>query len=203
MYSVREVFSDNITDLDIYQIIQFCDENGNQNPNYRYQHFTLDQPTNNWFDVMFKEKRFSKDNGGLCLLLHNNDLVGISGYNRSTFSPDIWISGARTLIHKEHRHNILISKHIVPFQIDAIKQRGGKCVVWLFDASNKRNIFNIAKKGKLNALLQDKLAEFRESYENLQLLDYPIVINHTMQNVIYEYLDPAYTFDWDIIECTM
>lgn len=204
MYSVREVFSNEISDLDIYQIVQFCDENSDHNSNYKYQHHSLTQPPNNWYDVMFRERRFLKNNGGLCLLFHDDALVGISGYNRSSFSPDIWISGARTLIHKNYRHNVLISKYLVPFQIDAIKKQGGKCVVWLFDAHNDKSIFKIAKNGKLNVLLQNKLDMFKQiTYSNLQFLEYPIVVNHSLQNVIYQYLDESYTFDWNSLECTM
>lgn len=204
MYSVKEVFSDSITDLDRYQIIKFCDENGVQNPNYSYQHHSLEQPNNNWYDVMFKEQRFSKENGGLCLLMHESEIVGISGYNRSELNPEIWISGVRTLIHTEHRHNVLISKFIVPFQIQSIKERNGKCVIWLFDAGNEKNIFRVVKNGKLNVLLQNQLEAFKKTaYNNLQVLDYPIVVNHTLQYVIYQYLEDGYTFDWNSLECTM
>jgi len=203
MYTIKEVFSDSISELDIFQIVQFCDENGDSS-NYLYQHHNLDQPKNNWYDVMFKEKRFSKVQGGLCLLYFNDDLVGISGYNQTEFSSDIWISGARTLIHKEHRNNVLISSYIVPYQIKAILKRNGKCVLWLFDAHNTKTIFKIVKKGKLNVLLQNKLDFFKETaYTDLKMLEYPIIINNTLQNVIYQYLDPEYTFDWNSLECTM
>jgi hypothetical protein len=77
-------------------------------------------------------------------------------------------------------------------------------VLWLFDAHNTKTIFKIVKKGKLNVLLQNKLDFFKETaYTDLKMLEYPIIINNTLQNVIYQYLDPEYTFDWNSLECTM
>jgi len=192
MYQIKELHSDTITESEIQSIIEFCDSNSNDS-NYRYQHHTFEQDKNNWYTLMFKEGRFLKDIGGLCVAYEGDNIIAISGYSQSDINPNIFIGGIRTLKAVDHRDFSTIIEYIIPYQRQTIIDRGGRCVIFLIETEKQASFYRLARNMSVRKRIKN---EDRNYYTTFSTLDYPIHINNSILNVVYEYLDPNYKFDW-------
>ena len=195
MYQIKELHSDSITDADIQNIIEFCDSNS-QDSNYRYCHYTFEQNRNNWYSLMFKEGRFLRSVGGLCVAYDGDSIVAISGYNRSEIDPNIFIGGVRTLKSVDRRDFSTVAELLIPYQRQAIIARGGKCVVFLIETDKQASFYKLAQRQSVRKHLENK---DRNYYTTFTTLEYPIHINNSVLDVVYEYLDPTFTVDWELL----
>jgi hypothetical protein len=193
MYQIKELHSDTITESEIQSIIEFCDLNSSDS-NYQYRHYTFEQDKNNWYTLMFKESRFLKAIGGLCVAYDGDDIVAISGYNQSDVDPSIFIGGVRTLKSVDRRDFSTIIEYLIPYQRQAILNRGGKCVVFLIETEKQASFYRLARNVSVRKRIEN---ESRSYYTTFTTLDYPIHINNSVLNVVYEYLDSSYTVDWE------
>jgi hypothetical protein len=82
---------------------------------------------------LLKTNIFSQDHGGLTLLYDNNEIVHLSGFNRSEFHPEVFICGVRTLTRKDYRHKFLMSTYAVPVQTKLVLDLGGRMTIYCFD----------------------------------------------------------------------
>jgi hypothetical protein len=194
MYQIKELHSDSITDADIQNIIEFCDSNS-QDSNYRYCHYTFEQ-NRNWYSLMFKEGRFLRSVGGLCVVYDGDSIVAISGYNRSEIDPNIFIGGVRTLKSVDRRDFSTVGKLLIPYQRQAIINRGGKCLVLLFETDKPNNFYRMLQRASVMKHISNKDRNF---YTTGVALPYPIEINSSILNVMYEYLDPTFAVDWELL----
>jgi hypothetical protein len=192
MYTIKELHSDTITDWEIQNIIEFCDEFG-PDANYQYRHNQFEQEPNHWYSLMFKEGRFLKAVGGLCVAYDGDTIVAISGYSRSTIDPNIFIIGIRTLKNPEYRDFSTIMKGLIPYQRQSIRAKGGKCMISLFDIDKGQSFYKLARRQAVKKFVENGRTEYHPGW---LALDYPIQINNSVLNVVCEYLDPAFEFDW-------
>ena len=195
MYQIKELHSDSITDADIQNIIEFCDSNS-QDSNYRYCHYTFEQTANHWYSLMFKEGRFLKAIGGMCVAYDKDTIVAISGYNRSEINPNIFIGGVRTLKSVDRRDFSTVGELLIPYQRQAIINRGGKCLVLLFETDKPNNFYRMLQRASVMKHISNKDRNF---YTTGVALPYPIEINSSILNVMYEYLDPTFAVDWELL----
>ena len=195
MYQIKELHSDSITDWEIQSIIEFCDSNS-YDPNYRYCHSTFEQNSKNWYSLMFKEGRFLKSVGGLCVVYDKDSIVAISGYNRSEIDPNIFIGGVRTLKAVDRRDFSTVGELLIPYQRQAIIERGGKCLVLLFETDKPNNFYKMLQRASVMKHISDKNRNF---YTTGTALSHPIKINNSILNVMYEYLDPTFTVNWELL----
>lgn len=193
MYQIKELHSDTITNSEIQSIIEFCDSNS-WDSNYRCRHYTFEQDKNNWYSLMFKEGRFLKATGGLCVAYDQDTIVAISGYNQSNLNPNIFIGGVRTLKSVDRRDFSTIIEYLIPYQRQAILNRGGKCVVFLIETEKQASFYRLAQSMSVRRRIEN---ESRNYYTTFTTLNYPIHINNSVLNVVYEYLDPSFKFDWE------
>jgi hypothetical protein len=143
---------------------------------------------------MFKEGRFLKSVGGLCVAYDRDSIVAISGYNRSEIDPNIFIGGVRTLKSLDRRDFSTIIEYLIPYQRQAILNRGGKCVVFLIETEKQASFYRLAQSMSVRKRIENKS---RNYYTTFTTLNYPIHINNSVLNVVYEYLDPSFKFDWE------
>jgi len=196
MYTITELNSDTITNWEIQTIIEFCDEFG-PDSNYRYCHSQFEQEPNHWYSLMFKEGRFLKSVGGLCVAYDGDTIVAISGYSRSNIDPNIFVIGIRTLKNTNYRDFLTIMKGIVPYQRQSIRARGGKCVISLFDLDKDQSFYNLARRQVIRRFVEKGRKDYYDLGHDWLALDYPIQINNSVLNVVCEYLDPTFRFDWE------
>jgi len=195
MYQIKELHSDTITESEIQSIIEFCDLNSSDS-NYQYRHYTFEQDKNNWYTLMFKESRFLKAIGGLCVAYDGDDIVAISGYNQSDVDPSIFIGGVRTLKAVDRRDFSTVGELLIPYQRQAIIERGGKCLVLLFETDKPNNFYKMLQRASVMKHISDKNRNF---YTTGIALPHPIKINNSILDVMYEYLDPTFTVNWELL----
>ena len=193
MYQIKEYHSDTITDREIMSIIEFCDTVG-PDSNYTYCHHRFEQTTNHWYSLMFKEGRFLKAVGGMCVAYDGDTIVAISGYNRSNIDPNIFVIGVRTLKNPEYRDFSTVMKCLIPYQRQSIIDRGGKCLISLFEVDKDQSFYKLARRQAVKKFVENGRTEYHPGWT---ALDYPIQINNSVLNVVCEYLDPAFTFNWE------
>ena len=195
---IKTIHSDSYTDKEIQDIINLCRSNYDESGNYNVDDW--ENRDNTLLSVFLKQKRFSKDNGGLVLIYDNEKLCGLSGYNKSNFNSDIYILGVRTLIDKEYRHRLLMSSYFIPTQIDLVKNCA-KMVVFIFDKNNVFNLYDIFTQGKLNLFLKNKYNDFAHIWDNLKAIDFPVIIyNGSVHNVLYISIDKTFEFNWETLK---
>lgn len=191
---LKLIHSDNFDETDLIQVIELCRKNS-YIPNYEVEDWK--SKNNSFLHVFLNEKRFSQERGGLLLLRDGKKLCGFSGYYRSSFNRDVYLLGVRTLVDVHYRHKLLMSSHFIPKQIDLVTGQA-KLVAFTFDLNNVKNIYHIYQEGKLNNFLKNKLATFPH-WERLISLDYPVLIQGTLQNVLYIKLDESFEFQWSTL----
>jgi hypothetical protein len=141
--------------------------------------------------------RFTPPYGEFHLLLDNNKIVACGGVYRSEFSRDVAIAGCRAWIHKDYRNLSLAREYLLPAQKQWALDNEIKIISLTFNDYNK-NIIQIFKKRRLGEHRSP-----REShhifYLNFNEVDFPVNIQYTKQWIIYEILDPLWSYDWRLI----
>jgi hypothetical protein len=191
---MKLMYSDDYDQMELDAAIELCRKNPDL-PNYMIDEW--EKKPGSLLYVFLKEKRFTRDKGGLLLLKENQKICGFSAFYQSPFHPDIYILGVRTLVSVEFRHNLLLSTYFIPKQLELIKGRA-KLALFTFDTNKPNNIYNIFQKGRLNLFLKNKLSSFPH-WENLKSVNYPVYIQNTLQNVLYLKLDQNFDYDWNLL----
>lgn len=199
MIETKLVHSNTISDLDNQRLLEFCS-------NFRdLENYSDVDYSNNNRSLLYKFHHtdiFTSNRGGLVLIYNSGRLVQVSGYNRSDFHPDIFICGVRTITLPEFRHNLYMSTYNVPLQTQLVTELGGKMMVYCFDTSQSKSVYNLVVNNKFNLFLRNRGSEFTDHaliYRDLTALEFPVWINYTLQNVLYKLLDPDFKFDWSTI----
>jgi hypothetical protein len=201
MYKLKELHSDTITNSEILDLIKFCDDFGFEDSNYRYNHSSFEQCPNNWYTLMFNELRFAQSVGGLCVAYDNDQIIGISGYNRSNIHPKIYVGAVRTLIHKDYRTALLTTQLFLPYQIKAIENCGGACAIWLFETETENTFYKVIRKESVRkALFRNSRQYHSDIIEHTVSLDYPIMVNNRPLNCLVRNIDKDFKFDWESLK---
>ena len=139
--------------------------------------------------------RFKNSNGNFIILKHGKDIVGCAGIYISSFSEEIAIAGARAWITERFRNCGLVRNYILPHQKKWAKEHQCKQIALTFNQYNK----NLIETFKRNRLGMEKLSSRTSEhlfYNGLEELEFPVIIQNSIQWVIYEKLDNDYNFDW-------
>lgn len=160
----------------------------------------------NWQDnpksLLYKlheTEAFHSDNGGLVMVYDDLELVHIAGFTRSDFHNDVFIGGVRTLTVPEYRHQLLMSTYSVPALTAKVIEMSGKMIMYTFDKD--KSLYKIVVNKKFNLFLKNRQSEFdvEQVYGGMQPYEHPVYVNYTVQHVLYKYLDPSFSFDWELI----
>ena len=147
--------------------------------------------------ILFKNKRFCEPRGEFFLLRCNDQIIGCSGIYISDFSKEIAIGGCRTWINKNFRNQSLMRDYLLPIQKRWAIDRGLKVIALTFNDYNK-NMIKIWKRIRFGEKRSPRTPE-HIFYNNFNELNFPVLIQHTKQWLIYENLDSQSNFDWQKI----
>ena len=143
------------------------------------------------------EKVYSGDVGSFQVLLHNEKIVGCGGVYTSPFCASLAIGGTRTWITKEYRNLSLPREYLLPAQKQwAIEHKFG-AIALTFNAYNK-NIVTIFKRVRLGEKRTPK-EPHHIFYNGTNEVPFPVRLQYTKQYVIYENLDPNWSYDWETV----
>jgi hypothetical protein len=149
--------------------------------------------------LVYHSNRFKKDNGDVFALLKGEEIIALSGVNKSDFDPLVALGGVRTWVTKPYRGKFLVGRHLCPLQLAWAKDRNYKTLCLTFNEYNKRLIpyfkrsgLGIQKKRNPNSLF----------YNGQFHVDFACNINLTKQYVIYHKIDESYEPNWNSIKWT-
>lgn len=143
--------------------------------------------------LLEKTNRF-QDNGYFQVLFDHDKIIACSGMYASQFSKDIAILGCRTWVAKDYRNKMIPREFLLPTERNIAIQRNYKCVILTFNDYNK-NLSLIWKRKRFGEKRSDRKS-YHFGFNGVTLLDFPVMIQHTRQWVIYENLEKSFDFDW-------
>ena len=201
---IVEIFSDNVSSEWLEKIINFCrlayDENKHEARNNMQVEGWQNAPSCLLY-ILNIEKRFSRHNGGLQLLVNDQDVImAISGYYRSDFAPEIYIMGVRSWVLKEFRHNLLIADFLLSYQLSEIKKRKAHFAIITFNESTLAFAKLIERSNKYpqaknKFFFGDK---YPELYKDMRLWPSPLKIKNVKQWILIKDLADSH-FDWSAL----
>jgi hypothetical protein len=202
-YKVIEIHSDNIASAILEKVMTFCrlavDENKHEaRSNMQVEGWELN-PSSLLY-LLLIEKRFSESRGGLQLLMHNDEIVAVSGYYRADFNEGVYLMGVRSWVLKTHRFNLLVAEYLLPYQLAEIQRRGGHTAAISFNDSTKAFAKLIERSNKsADAKLKFFFGEnYPDIYKDMILWEKPVKIKEVKQWVLIKKLLPG-DFDWNTI----
>jgi hypothetical protein len=142
-------------------------------------------------------KTYAAPRGVFYLVLDNNDIIACSGAYQSEFCSDLLIAGARTWISKKYRNLSVAREYLLPCQKEFAIKNNYKAIALSFNDYNK-NIIKIWKRNRLGENRSPRQLHHM-FYNNFQMVEFPVAIQHTPQWVIYEKLDSNFNFEWNNI----
>jgi hypothetical protein len=140
--------------------------------------------------ILQKNERFSKDSGTFHLLYDDDTIIGCGGVYISDFSPHVAIAGNRTWIDKKYRNLQYMKNYILVENKAWVTKKAVDVIALSFNSYNK-NVIKLFIKG-MNIGTRTERHVF---YNNFNILDFSVIIQHTPQWVIYENLTD-FRYDW-------
>ncbi len=150
--------------------------------------------------ILEKTDRFKGDVGSFHILTVNQVIIACAGVYRSDFDSKVAILGCRTWVHENYRHRILIREHLLPVHKQWAIQHDCDILTLTFNVYNK-NLIKTFQRLRLGEN-KDRITSRQEKhlfYNNLNVLDYPVIIKNTEQWIIYEKLGDR-DFNWESIK---
>jgi hypothetical protein len=151
--------------------------------------------------ILENTSRFDGTTGQFFILFENDEIVACSGVYISNFNNYIALAGVRTWVKKEYRHLSLNKDYLLVEHKKWCINRNIKLIALTFNDYNK-NIIQIFKRNRLgesNARV-NKREPNNLFYNGIEEVEFPVIIQHTPQWVIYEKLDKSFNFDWATIK---
>jgi hypothetical protein len=195
-----------------YQLITFNKDITEQFFNFCKEASLQDDPAavNMWADdwqyqshtlpyLLINNSRYAKPNGEFFLIMYKLEIVGCSGIYFSQFDPNFALAGCRTWINQTHRNKLLSRELLLPAQKKWAQDRNASAVGMTFNDYNK-NVKEMWKRFRLGEQRSPR-QPYHMFFNNLNEVDFPVTIQYTKQWLIYERLDPTWTFDWTQIQC--
>lgn len=180
-------FSDEIDDTQLAELVVFCERAFADREKPAHVNMAADRKdSRTLLHILMEEKQFRKGFGGLCVKREGSEIIGLSGFYRSDFSPYVWAMGVRTWVLKEHRQAFTMSQHLFPHMWSLAQQQGAKLGYWTFNSYNKKYY---------EAFSQIRRYAF-SFYEDMTFLPYPVQIRNVEQWVCYKKTDSDFKFDW-------
>ena len=194
----------NYYDLDKQQYNAFvgflkeCSTETDQPAHKNMYDLNWEQKNNTLLYILEKTDRF-RTNGAFTILFDNLAVLACSGVYRSNFCDDFAIAGTRTWIHKNYRNKQIPREILLPHEKAWAIKNSYKAIGLCFNDYNK-NIIEIFYRKRLGET-RTKRDKHHMFYNGVNKLDYPIIIQHTKQWVIYEVLNDSFNFDWSTLLC--
>jgi len=151
--------------------------------------------------ILENTDRFLYPNGEFNILFYNSLIVGCAGVYKSLFSNEIALAGTRAWLSKEFRNKHILREYFLPNHKLWAKMNYCKAVALCFNEYNK-SLIKVFKRTRLGE--SSSRVNFKEPkhlfYNGICEIDFPVIIQHTKQYVIYEKLDTNFMFDWQLIK---
>jgi hypothetical protein len=140
------------------------------------------------------ETRFTGDKGIFHFIADGSELVGCGGVYVSDFSAKVALLGVRSWLIPAIRGKSVIRDLLLPIQKSWARQRGCNIFALSFNDYNK----NLRILFIRNLMNRNKRTADMLFYNNINVVEFPVLIQYVPQWVIYE-KDNLDDFDWTTI----
>jgi hypothetical protein len=191
----------NLTNSENDSFIEFLKEASTETTQPAHENMWDDEweNKNNTLPYLLEKTDRFKSRGAYNIIFDNNVVVACSGIYTSAFCSDLAIAGTRTWINKDYRNKSIARDILVTEKAWAIENKF-KAVGICFNDYNK-NLINIWKRIRLGEKRTPRQSHHL-FYNGVNELEFPVTIQYTKQWIIFEKLDPAFDFDWELIRHT-
>jgi hypothetical protein len=148
--------------------------------------------------ILTNTDRYSTPKGEFFIVLENSRIVGCSGIYFSDFNSQLALAGCRTWITKDYRNKLLSREILLPAQKKWAIDRNATAVGLTFNDYNK-NLIKTFKRTRLGEQRSPRQPHHL-FYSNFNEVEFPVIIQHTRQWVIYEILDSKFNFNWSTMK---
>lgn len=146
--------------------------------------------------LIYNTDRFSNNNGIFFILRKDGNIIGSSGIYISDFDKNVAIGGVRSWINPEYKANLVIGRQIFPHQLKWAINKSIKSVAFTFNEYNNRLVNYFTRTGL--GITKNRTPDMF-FYNGVHVVDFPVLIQHTKQWVIYHKIDELYTPNWQSI----
>jgi hypothetical protein len=140
--------------------------------------------------------RFDGNKGQMYVIYDGLHIVGCSGCYISDFSPKVGILGTRSWLEPKYRVRQVIRNMVLPDQRDWMIEKGMKQIALTFNEYN-RNLIHLFERQIVKRAPRSPRHMF---HLNMNKVEHKVMIQYTPQWVLYESLDPAWSFDWSTLK---
>lgn len=146
--------------------------------------------------ILEKTDRFKNGNDGIFqILFDGNKIAACSGAYRSSFCSDLALLGVRTWIHKSYRNQLISREFLLPYEKKWAIENDHKALGLTFNEYNK-NLMLLWNKIRFGEHRTSRQSH-HFGYNGVHRVDFLINIQYTMQYIIYEKLDPNWSYNWE------
>jgi hypothetical protein len=148
-------------------------------------------------NLIYVKKRLIDPKGQFYVAKVNDQIVAVAGVYISDFDSRVAIGSVRAWVTNEYRGKFVIGKYILPKQLKWAKEKNCALFFLTFNEYNK-DLIKIVKRsgfGRLKNRTSDMLF-----FNGVKEAPYPCLVQNTKQWVVYDVIDPTYSFDWQKIK---
>lgn len=153
--------------------------------------------------VLLKTNRFTENKGVFSFLYDNNIIVASSGAYISDFDPQVVIGGVRAWKLNTLRGGYYISKNIMPIHEDWAVKNNAKVFALTFNEYNFELMQKMNRSGQWERARKSRFlfGSLRDTYyQDMNVLPYKVLIQQTVQHVLYKNLIDGYSPSWPKID---
>jgi len=189
----------NLSPLQKHSFFVFCKEASMEKDQPAYNNmWSSDWPvrSNTLPHILEKTSRFEQG-GEFFILFDSDQVVACGGVYRSSFCDSLALIGVRTWVHKHYRNQRVLEQLSNAYKKWSI-DNDFKSIALTFNHYNK-NLIQVFKRARLGEG-RKKRSPDNIFHSGLHEVEFPVTIRSTPQWVIFEKLDPSWSFDWKTIE---
>lgn len=151
--------------------------------------------------ILTNTKKYTDYNGNFHVVYDNNNISACGGIYKASFNNLVALAGTRTWIDKKYRNKLIARDILLPAHKQWSIDNNCKQIALCFNEYNKNLITGWKRiRAGLGKNLRVPRTPQHMFYDDFTELDFPVTIQHTKQWIIYEKLDKAWAFDWNIIK---
>lgn len=150
--------------------------------------------------LLYKTDRFASQNGEFHIIFDGDTIIGCGGIYLSEFDRRFAFAGTRTWVNSVYRNKLVLRDSLLATQKKWAIDHGCGAVGLCFNMHN-RNLLEVFKRIRLG---EDKnrinsRKEHHLFYTGMIEVAHTVTIQYSKQWVVYELLDPMWSFDWTTI----
>ena len=150
--------------------------------------------------ILHNTNRFAGETGEFHVIFDDEFIIGCGGVYLSDFDSKFAFAGSRTWVNRDYRNKLVLRDNLLAVQKKWALEHGCAAVGVCFNNYNK-NLINVFKRIRMGER-SDRIIEREKHhlfFNGVIEVPFAVTVQHTKQWVLYERLDPQWSFNWESI----